>query len=110
MALPLSGNQLKNLTTRLREGKETPADLHALADVLLYYQRVLSDAHTDIERLCAAMPHAEPMTPRSPVELPEFEIHLPCPASTTPHCRTDDELGPTPVSILVDLGRARRSF
>jgi ppGpp synthetase/RelA/SpoT-type nucleotidyltranferase len=60
MALPLSGNQLKNLTTRLREGKETPDDLHALADVLLYYQRVLAD----IERLCAAMPHAEPMAPR----------------------------------------------
>jgi len=45
-------------------GKETPGDLHALADVLLYYQRVLADAHTDIERLCAAMPHAEPMAPR----------------------------------------------
>ncbi|HEY3610464.1 MAG TPA: hypothetical protein VGL06_23385 [Pseudonocardiaceae bacterium] len=64
MALPLSGNQLKNLTTRLRDGKETPEDLHALADVLLYYQRVLAAAHTDVERLCAAMPHAEPMAPR----------------------------------------------
>ena len=64
MAPPLSGNQLKNLTTRLREGKETPDDLHTLADVLLCYQRVLADAHTDIERLCAAMPHAEPMAPR----------------------------------------------
>jgi len=41
MALPLSGKQLKNLTTRLREGKETPEDLHTFADVLLYYQRVL---------------------------------------------------------------------
>jgi ppGpp synthetase/RelA/SpoT-type nucleotidyltranferase len=64
VALPLSGKQLKNLTTRLREGKETPQDLHTLADVLLYYQRVLADAHTDIERLCAVMPHAEPMAPR----------------------------------------------
>lgn len=64
MALPLSGNQLKNLTTRLREGRETPDDLHALADVLLHYQRVLSDAHADLERLCAALPFAEPMAPR----------------------------------------------
>jgi len=64
MALPLSGNQLKNLTIRLRDGKETPDDLHALEDVLLYYQRVLADAHVDIERLCAAMPRAEPMAPR----------------------------------------------
>jgi ppGpp synthetase/RelA/SpoT-type nucleotidyltranferase len=64
MALPLSGKQLKNLTTRLREGKETPEDLHTLADVLLYYQRVLADAHTDVELLCAVMPYAEPMAPR----------------------------------------------
>jgi hypothetical protein len=63
MALPLSGNH-ENLTTCLRDGNETPDDLHALADVLLYYQRVLAAAHTDIERLCAAMPHAEPMTPK----------------------------------------------
>lgn len=64
MALPLSGNQLKNLTTRLREGRETPEDLHALADVLLYYQRVLATAHADLERLCAVLPYAEPMAPR----------------------------------------------
>ncbi len=64
MALPLSGKQLKNLTTRLREGQETPDDLHALADVLIHYRRVLAAAHTEIERLCAAMPHAEPMAPR----------------------------------------------
>jgi ppGpp synthetase/RelA/SpoT-type nucleotidyltranferase len=64
MALPISGNQLKNLTTRLREGKETPDDLHLFANVLLYYQRVLADAHTGIERLCAEMPYAEPMAPR----------------------------------------------
>jgi ppGpp synthetase/RelA/SpoT-type nucleotidyltranferase len=43
---------------------ETPDDRHALADVLLYYQRVLATAHTEIEHLCAATPHAEPMAPR----------------------------------------------
>jgi len=64
MALPLSGNQLKNLTTRLREGRETPEDLRTLADVLLHYQRVLASAHADLERLCTGMPHAEPMAPR----------------------------------------------
>lgn len=64
MALPLSGNQLKNLTTRLREGTETPDDLHALADVLLHYQRVLAVAHADLEALCADLPYAEPMAPR----------------------------------------------
>lgn len=64
VALPISGNQLKNLTTRLREGTETPEDLHALADVLLYYQRVLATAHADLEALCADLPHAEPMAPR----------------------------------------------
>lgn len=53
MALPISGNQLKNLTTRLREGRETPDDLHALGDVLLHYQRVLAGAHADLESLCA---------------------------------------------------------
>jgi ppGpp synthetase/RelA/SpoT-type nucleotidyltranferase len=64
VALPLTGNQLKNLTTRLRNGQETPEDIHVLADVLLYYSRVLAEAHADIERLCAGLPHAEPMAPR----------------------------------------------
>jgi ppGpp synthetase/RelA/SpoT-type nucleotidyltranferase len=64
MAMPLSGNQLKNLTTRLREGKETPDDLHALADVRLYYKEVLDRAHRDVEDLCDRLPHAQPMAPR----------------------------------------------
>lgn len=64
MALPLSGNQLKKLTTRLREGMETPEDLHALDEVLLYYHLTLGAAHTEIEDLCAGMPLAEPMAPR----------------------------------------------
>jgi ppGpp synthetase/RelA/SpoT-type nucleotidyltranferase len=64
MPLPLSGNQLKNLTTRLREGRETPDDLHALADVRLYYKEVLDRAHHDVEELCGGLPHAQPLTPR----------------------------------------------
>jgi ppGpp synthetase/RelA/SpoT-type nucleotidyltranferase len=64
VALPLTGNQLKNLTTRLRNGQETPDDIHVLADVLLYYSRVLAEAHADVDRLCADLPNAEPMAPR----------------------------------------------
>lgn len=64
MALPLSGNQLKKLTTRLREGMETPEDLDALDEVLLYYQRVLDVAHADVQGLCDSIPGTEPMAPR----------------------------------------------
>jgi ppGpp synthetase/RelA/SpoT-type nucleotidyltranferase len=64
MALPISRNQLKQLTRRLHDGKETPDDLHTLADVLVYYHEVLARAQDDVERLCAGMPNAEPMAPR----------------------------------------------
>lgn len=64
MPLPISGNQLKKLTRRLRDGTAEPADWDVLADVLLFYNDVLDRAHADVERLCAAMPLARPMTPR----------------------------------------------
>jgi ppGpp synthetase/RelA/SpoT-type nucleotidyltranferase len=64
MPAPISGNQLKKLTQRLRDGTETPDDLHALADVLLYYRQVLERAHNEVTRLCAEIEHAEPMAPR----------------------------------------------
>ncbi|HEX6357007.1 RelA/SpoT domain-containing protein [Actinophytocola sp.] len=65
MTRPISGSQLKKLTRRLRDGTETPEDLHALADILIYYRQVLERAHTDVARLCAETPaHAEPMAPR----------------------------------------------
>jgi ppGpp synthetase/RelA/SpoT-type nucleotidyltranferase len=61
---PISRNQLKKLTQRLRDGTETPEDLHALADVRLYYRQVLERAHADVARVCAETQHAEPMAPR----------------------------------------------
>lgn len=64
MALPISGTRLQNLTTRLREGTETSRDLRALADVLVYYRRVLAEAHEQVERLCANLPYAQPVAPR----------------------------------------------
>jgi ppGpp synthetase/RelA/SpoT-type nucleotidyltranferase len=64
VVLPISKSRLKNLTERLRQGRETPEDLHDLADVLIYYRRVLDGAHVDIERLCAQFPNARPMAPR----------------------------------------------
>lgn len=64
MTTPISGSQLKRLTKRLRDGIETPEDLHALADILIYYRQVLERAHTEVARLCTEIPHAEPMTPR----------------------------------------------
>lgn len=65
MTRPISGRQLKKLTRRLRDGTETPEDVHALADVLIYYRQVLERAHTDFAQLCAETPaHAEPMAPR----------------------------------------------
>jgi ppGpp synthetase/RelA/SpoT-type nucleotidyltranferase len=65
MTTPISGSQLKKLTRRLRDGAETPEDLHTLADVLIYYRQVLERAHTDVARLCAETPaHTEPMAPR----------------------------------------------
>jgi ppGpp synthetase/RelA/SpoT-type nucleotidyltranferase len=64
MATPISRTQLKKLTRRLRDGTETPDDLHALADVLIYYRQVLERAHTEVARLCAETQHAEPMAPR----------------------------------------------
>jgi ppGpp synthetase/RelA/SpoT-type nucleotidyltranferase len=64
MAPPISRNQLKKLTQRLRDGTETPEDLHHLADVLIYYRQVLERAHTEVARLCAETQHAEPMAPR----------------------------------------------
>ena len=64
MTTPISGSQLKKLTKRLRDGTETPEDLHALADTLIYYRQVLERSHTEVARLCAEIPHAEPMAPR----------------------------------------------
>jgi ppGpp synthetase/RelA/SpoT-type nucleotidyltranferase len=64
VTIPISWNQLKKLTQRLRCGTETPEDLHDLADVLIYYRRVLASAHADILQLCAGLPHAQPMAPR----------------------------------------------
>jgi ppGpp synthetase/RelA/SpoT-type nucleotidyltranferase len=64
MATPISRTQLKNLTRRLRDGTETPDDLHALADVLIYYRQVLERAHAEVVRVCAETQHAEPMAPR----------------------------------------------
>jgi ppGpp synthetase/RelA/SpoT-type nucleotidyltranferase len=64
MTTPISGSQVKKLTKRLRDGAETPEDLHALADILIYYRQVLERAHTEVARLCAETPHAEPMAPR----------------------------------------------
>jgi hypothetical protein len=55
MPAPISGSQLKT---------ETPEDLHALADILIYYRQVLERAHTDVAELCAETPHAEPKAPR----------------------------------------------
>ena len=60
----MSRNRLKKLTQRLRSGTETPEDLHDLADVLIYYRRVLDSAHADIVRLCAGLPYVQPMAPR----------------------------------------------
>jgi ppGpp synthetase/RelA/SpoT-type nucleotidyltranferase len=64
MATPISRNQLRKLTKRLRNGTETPDDLHALADVLIYYRQVLERAHAEVARVCAETQHAEPMAPR----------------------------------------------
>jgi len=64
MAPPISRNQLKKLTQRLRTGTETPEDLHRLADVLIHYRQVLERAHNEVARLCAETQHAEPMAPR----------------------------------------------
>lgn len=64
VTIPMSRNQLKKLTQRLRCGTETPEDLHDLADVLMYYRRVLDSAHSDIVRLCAGLPYVQPMAPR----------------------------------------------
>lgn len=64
MALQITGNQLKKLTQRLAAGAETPEDLHALAEVRLYYRQVLERAHAEVVRLCAETEHAEPMAPR----------------------------------------------
>jgi ppGpp synthetase/RelA/SpoT-type nucleotidyltranferase len=64
MTTPISGSQLKKLTRRLRDGTETPEDLHALADLLIHYRQVLERAHTEVARLCAETTHAEPMAPR----------------------------------------------
>jgi ppGpp synthetase/RelA/SpoT-type nucleotidyltranferase len=64
VGIPLSSSRLKKLTERLRQGAETPEDLRDLADVLIYYRRVLHEAHADIERLCAGLPYAQPMAPR----------------------------------------------
>jgi len=64
VAIPISRNKLKRLTCRLRHGTETPEDKRDLDEVLMYYDRVLHGAHADIERLCAELPHAEPMAPR----------------------------------------------
>jgi ppGpp synthetase/RelA/SpoT-type nucleotidyltranferase len=61
---PISRNQLKKLTQRLRDGTETPEDLHALADVRLYYRQVLERAHAVVASLCADTQHVEPMAPR----------------------------------------------
>lgn len=55
---------MKKLTHRLRNGTETPEDLHCLADLLIYYRRVLASAHADIEALCADMTRVTPMSPR----------------------------------------------
>jgi ppGpp synthetase/RelA/SpoT-type nucleotidyltranferase len=64
MTSPISGSQLKKLTHRLRDGTETPEDLHALADLRLYYRQVLERAHVEVARLCSETEHAEPMAPR----------------------------------------------
>jgi len=64
MTTPISGSQLKKLTRRLRDGTETPEDLHALADIRIYYRQVLERAHNEVARLCAETPYAEPMAPR----------------------------------------------
>lgn len=64
MPPPISGNQLKKLTRRLRDGVETPDDLLLLADLLIYYRQVLERAHLEVARLCAETQHAEPMAPR----------------------------------------------
>jgi len=64
MTTPISGNQLKKLTRRLRDGTETPEDLHALADLRLHYRQVLERTHVEVARLCAETEHAEPMAPR----------------------------------------------
>jgi ppGpp synthetase/RelA/SpoT-type nucleotidyltranferase len=64
MALPIDGNQLRHLTTRLRESTETADDLRALANMFVYYRRVLADAHEQVERLCADLPYAQPTVPR----------------------------------------------
>jgi ppGpp synthetase/RelA/SpoT-type nucleotidyltranferase len=64
MALPISGNRLEKLTTRLRDGTETPGDLRVLASVFVYYRHVLAEAHDVLERLCADLPYAQPVAPR----------------------------------------------
>ncbi|KAA2264030.1 RelA/SpoT domain-containing protein [Solihabitans fulvus] len=64
MTLPLSGNQLKKLTRRLRDRTAQPADRSALDEVLLYYADVPARAYHDVEALCADLPHARPMAPR----------------------------------------------
>lgn len=64
MTTPISGSQLKKLTRRLREGTETPEDLHALADLRMHYRQVLERAHVEVARLCSETTHAEPMAPR----------------------------------------------
>jgi ppGpp synthetase/RelA/SpoT-type nucleotidyltranferase len=64
MPAPISGNQLKKLTQRLRDGTESPEDLRTLADVRIYYRQVLERAYDEVARLCAEIHHAEPMAPR----------------------------------------------
>lgn len=64
MTTLISGSGLKKLTRRLREGTETPDDLHALADVRLYYRQVLEHTHVEVARLCSETEHAEPMGSR----------------------------------------------
>jgi ppGpp synthetase/RelA/SpoT-type nucleotidyltranferase len=53
MDTPISGSQLKKLTRRLRDGTETPEDLHALADLRMHYRQVLERAHVEVARLCS---------------------------------------------------------
>lgn len=64
MAMPLSGNQLKRLTRRLRDNALTSGDLRDLLDVLIYYRQVLIRARADLAHLCAGVPHVELMAPR----------------------------------------------
>ncbi|HEX3780489.1 MAG TPA: RelA/SpoT domain-containing protein [Pseudonocardiaceae bacterium] len=64
MNQPISANQLKNLTGRLRAGTETPADLHALADLRMFYKEVLDRAHEEVVGLCTGHPYVQPMAPR----------------------------------------------